>query len=869
MVSPLSPQSTFSGTAARSHLRSRRSVYAFVAAAGLMLGSSYSLASRELDDLAGALSLASSAVVVGADVRWEPSRGAVADAVLGRRVLFLGSEAAGGARDVYRARVRVTPEGRVLGVAGVHNITATPLGDDHALVVNGSRAAFATFAYGQVQSLTALDLSGEGGQNLTEKAHDRAMAFVTNVQQTGQGAGVGRVDITFDEAPKAVGLRLAGSNLTVEQRVGDHGTLKSTTFDLTRAEGPGLHAQPAKHLPKPVVFWAVDTVRAVPAIGPAPIAWLEERVFAVKDLAKRTSYRVSGDTGGQLRESDIVPPAKILETDDGSEDRSWPPGKLARRDNPEAGEGEWEVPKMPWLKRAPTLPGAEAPPPAFYKTFVRPDDERPYAKVLLLAMDMRQLDLDMEAGVEDPKPMTGPPGSGRLPRDPKIYTRVAAAFNGGFKTEHGNYGMMVRRRVLLPPQPGAAAVLVLADGRVGMGSWGTAKDLSGFEGIADAEILSFRQNLDPLLDQGKVNPMGRALWGFTLPGTSMQTERSGICVSAAGHMYYAWGDDVSANTLGKAMKMAGCTYGMHLDMNPHHTGLILTNITEFKGKNYKSELLTTKMEISPDRYIEYAPKDFFFMLTHDPTPPPLGKAEYTPDPGSQPAPAWTPSVFRAQDGSTRVLRIAAGRASFRVRGGRMEPDPKTGAVVASQLDGPETRRVFMNVSLGVAEPKHFRALITDGKTFLPPSTEEHMALLVVNPQGQLSIVSRNDATALPESGDAVELPLLFDGATDHGAPHGASAAHTALGVTTAGDVLLATDTSSLKSAVAALRESGCVRAVLLHRGAGQAGRIDRTGTDHPPRAHYDDTSLFVLGQPARPRGFRFDPKNPVAPPTKK
>jgi hypothetical protein len=756
----------------------------------------------------------------------------------------------------------------VLGVAGVHNLTATPLGDDHALVLDGTRAAFATFAYGQVQSLTTLDLAGEGPQNLTEKLHDRAMAFLTNVQQTGQGAGVGRVDITFDEAPKAVGLRLAGQSLTVEQRGADAAPPKTSTVDVSRGEAPGLHAQAAKHLPKPVVFWAVDTVRAVPAIGPAPIAWLEERVFAVKDLAKRTSYRVSGDTGGQLRDTEFVPPAKILETDDGTEDRSWPPAKLARRDNPEAGEGEWEVPKMPWLKRAPTLPGAEAPPPAFYKTFVRPDDERPYAKVLLLAMDMRQLELDMEAGVEDPKPMTGPPGSGRLPRDPKIYTRVAAAFNGGFKTEHGNYGMMVKRRVLLPPQPGAAAVLVLKDGRVGMGSWGTAKDLSGFEGVADADILSFRQNLDPLLDQGKVNPMGRALWGFTLPGTSMQTERSGICVSPAGHMYYVWGDDVSANTLGKAMKMAGCSYGMHLDMNPHHTGLILTNITEFKGKNYKSELLTTKMEISPDRYIEYAPKDFFFMLTHDPTPAPLGKAEYTPDPGLQPAPAWIPSVFRAQDGTTRVLRVSAGRASFRVRGGRKEPDPKTGAVVAAQLDGPETRRVFMNVSLGVAEAKHFRGLVTNGKTFLPLSTEEHTALLLVGAQGQLSIVSRSEMSALPDTGDAVELPLLLDGATEHNAPHGASSAHTALGLSAAGDVLVASDPSGIKNVVNALKEAGCVRAVLLHRGAGQAGRIDRSGTDHPPREHYDDSSLFFLGQPAKPRGFRFDAKVPVAPPKK-
>src|ERR1043165_5472958 len=121
----------------------------------------------------------------------------------------------------------------------------------------------------------------------------------------------------------------------------------------------------------------------------------------------------------------------------------------------------------------------DAAPSPFMKTFVRPDEERPYAKVLLVAMDMRQLDLDMEAGSEDPKPLTGPPGVGRLPRDPAVYTRVAAAFNGGFKTEHGNYGMMLKKRVLLPPMPGVATVIVTKDNRVGMGKWGQHKQVGG------------------------------------------------------------------------------------------------------------------------------------------------------------------------------------------------------------------------------------------------------------------------------------------------------------------------------------------------------------------------------------------------------
>ena len=121
------------------------------------------------------------------DIRWEPSRGLASDVENGRFVLFLGAEKEGAPHDVFRAQVRLSPEGRPLGVVGVRNLTATPLGDDHALVVNGTHAAFATFAYGQEQSVTIFDLEGEGAQNVNVGPGDRAMAWVTNVQQTGDG----------------------------------------------------------------------------------------------------------------------------------------------------------------------------------------------------------------------------------------------------------------------------------------------------------------------------------------------------------------------------------------------------------------------------------------------------------------------------------------------------------------------------------------------------------------------------------------------------------------------------------------------------------------------------------------------------------
>lgn len=819
--------------------------------------------------VASLLARASGKVVAPQDFRWEPSRGALLDAVAGRRVLFLGSAAADAPRDVYRARVRVSLEGRPLEVTDVRNLTGTELGDDHALVIAGDKAAYATFAFGQEQSISLLDLSGEGAQNVTVKPHDRLMAAITNVQQTGSSAGIGRVDVTLDQPAKRVGLTLGEKSLDVDL-VDDSGasrtlSLDLATLELTR-EAAGVHAQAAQHIPKRLVFWAVDTVRAMPEVGPAPIAWLEERVFAVRDEARKLSHK--GDEGGELAAAAPLPP-KILDAAQASEGgAAFPPANLPSIwKNPQEGEGVWVAPTQPWIKRFPSFGQAGEPAPSmFYRTFVRPDEERSYAKVLLVAMDMRQLDLGMEGGIEDPKPAVGPPGAGRIPRDPAVFTRIAAAFNGGFKTEHGNYGMMVKKRVLLPPQPGAASVVLLKDGRVGMGSWGNTTKVTGLKDIVDADILSFRQNLDPLLDGDKVNPSGRSLWGFTLPGTSMQTERSGICVTPAGHLYYAWGDDVSATTLGKAMRMAGCVYGMHLDMNPHHTGLVFTNITEIKGKNYKTELLTNQMEISPDRFIDFSPKDFFYMTLRDPTPPaPDGAKPWAPDAGAQPAPQWFPGVWSTTmaDGVSLSV-VAQGRASYRVRGGTREPQGASGEAV-HELAEADGKRVLFALGLGLGSDKHPLGLATDGKIVHAPRGGSGHALLYTSEDGVLSLRSADELPKDAAHFDFAELPL----AVHAGKVVSERGTRAALGTTADGTVYIARSNAASKGTLDALVAAGCLEAVELDRGAGDSTVWHRTGTPTPPHASYDATTLYAMGRPLVPRGFHFTPENPVPPPTKK
>jgi hypothetical protein len=853
----------------RSYLKRVRVPLTVFGAMGVLAALRSESPGADVESLARSIGSAVGGVVAPQDIRWEPSEGAIDDAVSGRWALVLASAEPGAPRDVWRVRVRVSPEGRPVEIGEVRNLTATPLGDDHALVVRGSRAAFATHAFGQEQSVTVLDLDGEPPPGASFA--DRGMAFLTNVQQTGTGRGIGRVDVTLDQPAQAVGLSLGEAALAIE--LADEGNKRRrASLDLARGEliegAVGMHAEPSRHLPKRFVHWAVDTVRAVPWIGPEPIAWLEEKVFAVRDAWNQLAFKAGG--GGATAElaaggdAKFEPPPSILDASEASADSGhWPPPNIhSIWKTPEAGEGVWEAPKMPWLKRA-----ASDAPPAFLRAFVRPDEDRPYARVLLVAMDMRQLDLEMEAGVEDPKPLTGPHGPGRIPRDPKIYSRVGATFNGAFKTEHGNYGMMVHRRVLLPAQPGAASVVLLNDGRVGLGTWSTAKDASGIRGFAEPDVLSFRQNLDALLDNGRINPSGRSLWGYTLPGTGMQTERSGICVTAPGHLLYAWGDDVSATTLAKAMKMAGCTYGMHLDMNPHHTGFIFANVHDLKTRKYSTELLSPKMEISPDKYIEYAAKDFFYVLVHDPTPN-LPGAGWKPDPGAQPAPTWMPGLWSAKDGEVELFDVEPGRAAFRVRAGTKEPDAKTGSAPAYELAEADAKRVLFALTLGVSGEKRPHGLATDGRLVLPFASDARRAALVARADGTLAIVAAAEASSVPAHFDAVELPLVLEEGKVLDIAAGAETTRGALGITPDGHVLVARATAASYAPLAeALKRVGCTQAVALDRGGGHArAGLFRAGTTSPPRARYDETTLYGMGVPMKPRGFRFEPEAEAAPP---
>jgi hypothetical protein len=212
------------------------------------------------------------------------------------------------------------------------------------------------------------------------------------------------------------------------------------------------------------------------------------------------------------------------------------------------------------------------------------------------------------------------------------------------------------------------------------------------------EMISMRQNMDPLVENGVVNPRRRYLWGFTLDEdiTNMSTIRSGMCMNESGALIYAWGEDLTAKTLGVAMNAAGCVYGIHLDMNPYHTSYIYYRFAEGadeKRPEFKAELALKEMMFSPSRYVNGAPKDFFFLTLKDPSPGP----GWTSSGLAQPAPAFVPAVFERDSGDCRLIAVDMTKALAVVSAGEI---PSNLAPPRGRIDLVDVENVLVDVVLG-------------------------------------------------------------------------------------------------------------------------------------------------------------------------
>jgi hypothetical protein len=246
--------------------------------------------------------------------------------------------------------------------------------------------------------------------------------------------------------------------------------------------------------------------------------------------------------------------------------------------------------------------------PLVAKTFIRPDQVRPYAIVTLLQFDMRFIGLHLVAGTSEPGGPRGLPGPGVIPVSDQQGNALLAAFNGGFKYADGQYGMQVNGTVYVPPQPNVATIAVTKEGQIILGAWGVDPQLNS----RNSDLVAWRQNAALLIDHGVINSLANdgAAWGGTILNRAY-TWRSGIGITAHGTLLYAAGDSLSALMLGQALHAAGAVMAMQTDINPFWVRAFLYN-RDTRGSLQISKL-NPGMQGSGTEYLYGTARDFFYL----------------------------------------------------------------------------------------------------------------------------------------------------------------------------------------------------------------------------------------------------------------
>ncbi len=492
----------------------------------------------------------------------DPPSGAITSRVARPRAVVLAHKRNEPA-DVYVVKVKLSPEGRILDLSSIHNISDTSAVDEVGLEVADSRAAWRIGDAGKTYIVQFADLRGEelpttGKWTRSKRLQER----LSNLQKTGSLDGVRRRTFKLDPAAEEVALGFTDSAFLIDA---DGRDIQIST-EGDEIVGERFLREQTHHRSSPgnLVTWAVDRVRQSPWFSDDQMQYVKMVGFWGLDVVNRFVGTVTGDDGAdEIQEEfgELIAAKPVEYTDP---ETGWPPSPMKPiLKNPLEDEGKWRLlDKDPYIR---TNPGAPAP---FAMSYVRTDRKRPYTRVYVVLWDPRQVELHTMSGTIEPKSATGETGPGMVPRKPEVLERLVAGFNGGFQASHGEWGMMAEGVEYLPPKPYAATVARLADGTTAFGTW--PKDPK-----IPPEVVGYRQNMTPILQDGKFNPYKRNWWGGVPPGwkDESRTVRSAICLTKEKFVGYFYGAGIDFEHLTMAVKQARCDYAVHLDMNPGHTGL--------------------------------------------------------------------------------------------------------------------------------------------------------------------------------------------------------------------------------------------------------------------------------------------------------
>ena len=180
-------------------------------------------------------------------------------------------------------------------------------------------------------------------------------------------------------------------------------------------------------------------------------------------------------------------------------------------------------------------------------------------RVGLMWMNPRLLTFRFIPGWEVPE---GSPIRG-IDRSPSTWVpRMTAAFNGAFRLRDDVGGYFYAGRTVKPFTRGLAVFAITKTGRLVVGVWG--RDLRRTTGLSVA-----RQNLPPLVAGGQSQASSddsAFAWGAADGGASV-ANRSALGMRADGALVFAYGQEVPAVTMARALVAVGVRTAIMLDMN--------------------------------------------------------------------------------------------------------------------------------------------------------------------------------------------------------------------------------------------------------------------------------------------------------------
>jgi hypothetical protein len=354
-----------------------------------------------------------------------------------------------------------------------------------------------------------------------------------------------------------------------------------------------------------------DSLRAL--VGKEAVTQLEEWAYAAEDRYNRVARsrevpKAYWQVGSSSSAPAVLSSARSVSTsaltfrpqDVGPMHRNWSA----------PGDGAW-VPIPNGRRR-----GA---PTGLYKTLLHPDKNRSWAELFVVAVDLERVDLHMVLGYQEPVATTRE-GLQRLAHrtparpaliPPQDHPLLLAAFNGGFKTEHGNYGVMTDGVIVVAPRKRCCAFALLRDGTVRVRSW---ERLEGELG----QMIWYRQGPSCMVEDGKLHPgllnPNTMSWGATLDGDTV-IRRSAVGIDAAGRvLYVAITNSTTARALAEGMKYAGAFHVAQLDVNWSYPKFVLFESAEGSAGELKAVPLAPGFELNDSEYTRTrSMRDFFYL----------------------------------------------------------------------------------------------------------------------------------------------------------------------------------------------------------------------------------------------------------------